>query len=52
MKPSAQETFMTFRITARNSAGSTTYTAIGDRDALIDAAYDDGALGVTVMAQG
>jgi hypothetical protein len=43
---------MTFRITARTSAGSTTYTAIGDRDALIDAAYDDGALGVTVMAHG
>jgi hypothetical protein len=42
---------MSYRITARTSAGST-YTAIGDRDALIDAAYDDGALGVTVMAQG
>lgn len=28
--------------------GGETYTAIGERDALMDAAYDDGALGVAI----
>jgi hypothetical protein len=28
-----------------------TYTAIGDRDALQDAAYDDGAMGVSVILE-
>ena len=40
---------MTFLITARTATSVHTYTAIGNRDALIDAAYDAGALGVTVM---
>lgn len=40
---------MSFRITVIEPTGPRTYTAIGDRDALIDAAYDGGALGVTVI---
>jgi len=40
---------MCFRITARTAAGTTTYTAIGDRNALLDAAYEAGALGVTLV---
>lgn len=42
---------MAFRITVIDSAGAAprTYTAIGDRNALMDAAYDRGALGVTVL---
>ena len=42
---------MAFRITVIDSVGATprTYTAIGDRDALMDAEYDGGALGVTVV---
>jgi len=40
---------MSFRITARTEAGSMTYSAIGSRDELLDAAYDAGALGVTLM---
>jgi len=48
----AQEIAMRFRITICTAAGAapSTYTAIGDRDALIDAAYDAGALGVTLVA--
>lgn len=41
---------MRYRITARTAAGTRTYTAIGQLGALLDAAYDDGALGVTAMA--
>jgi hypothetical protein len=37
------------RITARTAAGSTTYAAVGNLGALIDAAYNAGALGVTAM---
>lgn len=42
---------MAFRITVIDSAGAAprTYTAIGNRDALMDAEYDAGALGVTVL---
>jgi hypothetical protein len=42
---------MTFRITVIDETGPRTYSAIGDRDVLMDAAYNDGALGVTVMVQ-
>lgn len=42
---------MRFRITTQTAAGSQTYSAIGDRDALLDAAYDNGALGVTVIPE-
>ncbi len=42
---------MRFRITTRTAAGSETYSAIGDRDQLLDAAYDAGALGVTLVAE-
>ena len=43
---------MAFRITVIDSAGASprTYTAIGDRDNLLDAAYDAGALGVTLVS--
>lgn len=41
---------MSFRITARTAAGSMTYSAFGKRDELLDAAYDAGALGVTLVA--
>jgi len=43
---------MAFRITVIDSAGASprTYAAIGNRDTLMDAAYDAGALGVTVVA--
>jgi N-acyl-D-aspartate/D-glutamate deacylase len=43
---------MAFRITVIDRAGAVprTYTAIGNRDALLDAAYDAGALGVTLTA--
>lgn len=41
----------TWRITVRWRASSTTYTAIGRRDALIDAAYDNGALGVAIFEE-
>jgi hypothetical protein len=40
---------MAFRITVVDETGPRTYTAIGNRDALMDAAYDQGALGVTVL---
>lgn len=42
---------MCFRITTRTATSTTTYTAIGDRDALIDAAYEAGALGVTLVVE-
>jgi hypothetical protein len=40
---------MKYRIKARTATGSQTYDAIGDLGALLDAAYDAGALGVTAM---
>lgn len=41
---------MKFIMTVRQSTGELlTYFAIGNRDALCDAAYDAGALGVTAM---
>lgn len=40
---------MTFLIKAKYPTGTATYTAIGDRNSLMDAAYDGGALAVTVM---
>jgi len=43
---------MAFRITVIDSAGikQRPYIAIGNRDNLLDAAYDAGALGVTLVA--
>lgn len=45
---------MVYRITICTAPGADpiTYTAIGDRNALQDAAYDDGALGVSVILEG
>lgn len=45
---------MRYRITICIAAGAApiSYTAIGDRDALQDAAYDDGAMGVSVILEG
>jgi hypothetical protein len=42
---------MAFRITVIESIGAEprTYIEVGDRDSLMDAAYDNGALGVTVL---
>lgn len=42
---------MAFRITVKdeNDVILRSYTAIGNRDALMDAEYDAGALGVTVL---
>lgn len=39
---------MRYLITVRTAEGERTYPAIGDRDALMDAAYDDGALSLTI----
>lgn len=38
-----------YLITVRDATGSHTYSAIGNVGALMDAAYDNGALGVTVV---
>jgi hypothetical protein len=38
-----------YRITVRTATQAVTYIAIGDRDALMDAAYDDGALTLTII---
>ncbi|MGO4379666.1 hypothetical protein AB4Z19_15425 [Pseudoduganella sp. RAF19] len=40
---------MKYRITVKTEGGSRTYSAIGDLGLLVDAEYDAGALGVTVM---
>jgi hypothetical protein len=40
---------MTYRITAKYPTGCASYTAIGDRDSLMDALYDNGALSVTII---
>lgn len=40
---------MKFRITAKGPDGVRTYTAIGDRNALMDAAYDNGALTLSIV---
>ena len=39
---------MRYLITVRTAEGQRTYPAIGDRAALMDAAYDRGALGLTI----
>jgi hypothetical protein len=41
---------MKYLITARTPDAVLVYPAIGDRDRLMDAAYDAGALGVTMVA--
>ena len=45
---------MAFRITVKdeNDVILRSYTAIGNRDALMDAEYDAGALGVTAISAG
>ena len=40
---------MSYIITIRTAEGMHSYPAIGDLGALQDAAYDNGALGVTAM---
>ncbi|WP_277346671.1 MULTISPECIES: hypothetical protein [Janthinobacterium] len=42
---------MSYIITIRTADGVRSYPAIGDLGALQDAAYDDGALGVTAMVR-
>lgn len=41
---------MSYLLTLRTANGKTTYPAIGDLGRLIDAAYNAGALGITVIA--
>lgn len=47
----AREFGLSYTITERTAGSERTYTAIGDRDALANAAYDGGAMGVSVMAR-
>ncbi len=42
---------MSYLITIRTAAGTQRYAAIGDLAALMDAAYDAGALGVSAMVR-
>ncbi|PKV43625.1 hypothetical protein CLU92_0940 [Janthinobacterium sp. 61] len=42
---------MSYIITIRTAEGMHSYPAIGDLGALQDAAYDNGALGVTAMVR-
>ncbi|WP_277347153.1 hypothetical protein [Collimonas pratensis] len=43
---------MSYQITIKTAAGSKTYTGIGSRDALMDAAYAiPGVMGVSVMVR-
>jgi hypothetical protein len=42
---------MRFRITIRTARGIKTVSVIGDRNELLDAAYDAGALGVTLVVE-
>ncbi|MEH6434334.1 hypothetical protein [Massilia sp. DD77] len=43
---------MAYRITIKDENDRPqTYIAIGDRDALMDAAYDDGALSVSIIKE-
>jgi hypothetical protein len=42
---------LTYTVTARTAAGARSYTAIGDAGQLANAAYDAGAMGVTVMVR-
>jgi hypothetical protein len=42
---------MKFIITARTATTVHTYSAIGNRDALMDAAFAAGALSVTIMVR-
>lgn len=47
----AREFGLSYTITERTAAGARSYTAIGNLGALVDAAYDGGALGVTAMVR-
>ncbi|MRW88821.1 hypothetical protein GJ699_02350 [Duganella sp. FT80W] len=47
----AREFGLTYTVTERTAAGARSYTAIGAAGALADAAYDNGAIGVTVMVR-
>ena len=40
---------MKFLITIQTAAGQLTYPAVGDIGALVDDAYDHGALGITYL---
>jgi len=42
---------LTYTVTVRTAGGARSYTAIGDARALADAAYDAGAMGVTIMVR-
>lgn len=48
---SGRELGLSYTITERTAGGERSYPAIGNLDALIDAAYDGGALGLTVLVR-
>ncbi len=50
-KLAPREFGLTYTVTERTAAGARTYTAIGDAGALASAAYDNGAMGVTVVVR-
>lgn len=50
-KLAQRELGLSYTVTARTATTSRTYTAIGDAGALADAAYNDGALGVTMVVR-
>jgi len=47
----AREFGLTYKVTTRTATGVRSYTAIGDVGALANAAYEAGAMGVTIMVQ-
>lgn len=50
-KLAAREFGLTYTVTTRTAAGKRSYTAIGDAAALAAAAYDAGAMGVSIMVR-
>lgn len=46
----AREFGMVYNVTERTATGARSYTAIGDAGKLQDAAYDGGAMGVTIIS--
>lgn len=47
----AREFGLAYTVTERTAAGARTYTAIGDAAKLQDAAYENGAMGVSIMVR-
>jgi hypothetical protein len=47
----SRELGLSYTVTERTAAGARSYTAIGDAGKLQDAAYDGGAMGVTIVVR-